>query len=251
VTTSVYTALTALLLAAGIYSSLQAWRAVDAANRAAEAADRQAKAAENSLPRSWLYVDFPKRTDAVSGACAPPSNSEMAFSPFKCIEKIDHDDERSYLVKFSFAVHNYGTIPATINTIRIQLFHTVYANSVFSDAATPYTQTGDLLGGVSCAVARAEADDTTLGAVVVSNGSVISPSYVAHIPPYQTPGESFGFFPNWIWVIVNYQDPLGSGRETGYLTKITPFVITNVQDNKYTYNEGHPKYAGHYACSEW
>jgi hypothetical protein len=81
-TAIVYTILTAILLGAGIYSALQAWRAVDAANRSAQAAadsigaaNRAAKAAtrqaeiaedtEHRQLRAYLYAGFSALTNLI------------------------------------------------------------------------------------------------------------------------------------------------------------------------------------------
>ena len=88
-------------------------------------AHRQADAAEKNIPRSWLYVEFPKESPRPEQAgCAPPIYP--AFPPFQCIETVMNADGSigSYVATIAFKIRNYGHIPAQIGSASVQLLTT-------------------------------------------------------------------------------------------------------------------------------
>src|SRR6516225_40664 len=98
-----YTVVTALLLAAGIYSTIQAWRAVDAANRSAEAAKDSVTAANRAADAAAAQTRIAEDTEkhqlrAYAYAKPPPQGVQNVVAGGKVLAVI--------------AVRNSGQTPA-------------------------------------------------------------------------------------------------------------------------------------------
>jgi hypothetical protein len=227
----------------------------EASWKTANEARRQADAAEKNIPRAWLFIEFPDKKEQTDRAnelgrvpCAPAEHVELAFVPFGCITKYDHDDgTRSYNVTIIFSVHNYGQIPAIIESTEAYLFVIADPNRFSTFSPTPFDVQGHLANAVSCT--KAGGLDDLSGTTVVSNGSVKLPPSTYFVLYNQRSAESFGFFRKWVWIIVKYRDPYGGSRETGYMAKVEWSGVSGVTDKRYTYNDNPQAAAPPATCS--
>jgi hypothetical protein len=134
-------------------------------------------------------------------------------------------------------VHNYGGIPATIETVSAKIYTT--DPSVFR-GSFPLAGQGRPAPGV----VEIEADGLgdLSGETIPSGGAAPQSDTVATLPKFtiydqKTVGEGFGFFPKWLRITVAYRDPYGAGRETGYMVRVDTFHINPVRDQKYSYEK--------------
>lgn len=202
--------------------------------------ERQAAAAEENIPRSWLYVEFPTdlRTDLTPSHCAPPSHTETAFPPFSCIGKIDQPDgTRSYRISFAFTVHNYGSIPATIETVSAKIYTT---DSIIFPGSIPLDEHGIPAPGVTQTAAQGleGLSGRTIpgdGAIPQSDTGVALPTFT--ILGQKANGPDFGFFSKWLRITVDYRDPHGTSRKTQLTVKVDRFSINPVTDQKYSFEQ--------------
>jgi hypothetical protein len=217
--------------------------AINEATRAANEAARLATAAEKNIPRAWLYISFPKTVPALpqtvpgqnAGDFVPcnQGSGEFSFSPFPCIERLDHPNRtRSYRIYVSFSIDNQGKIPATIESAEAHLF--TFDPNVFGFNDLPFDKFGRLLRGIS--VYDAVGLDEMSGITIRSDSSANSPkmAYFLILSQIDT-GEHFMFFDKWIDIVIRYRDPYGSDRQSGYMAKVGSAGIRTVADDSYTY----------------
>jgi hypothetical protein len=214
-------------------ATIEAHNTTIEAHRQADQAQREADNAEKSIPRSWLYVELPKPfpTTQRTAECGE-DNTDIPFSPFTCIRTTTGaDKKRHFNINFTFTLHNYGAVPATIISVEAVLLQ---HNPNFPVTGAPLDPVGTPKKGVS--FARAANMEDIFGVTIGSNGTIDAPirSYFFIERDYPET-EQFGFFPKWVLVHVKYGDPYGADRETSYLAETQLGGFHAVQDKNYTY----------------
>jgi hypothetical protein len=133
-----------------------------------EQARRQADAAEKNIPRSWLYVEIPQKTDMPSDQSCFAEG--IPVSPFTCTRKLPPlDGKRRFWASFTFSIHNYGRIPATIKSVSAVLY------LVNSESEPNFAF--DAAGAVVPAVSVTDASGTKFfsGKIISSETSLVPP----------------------------------------------------------------------------
>lgn len=167
---------------------------------------------QTGLPRSWMYVTFPRGS----------------IPRFNYINNVGVG-LRSWKFDLPMAVHNYGSAPAVIESVSAELF---VSSPYAGFQASPF----DKSGLVNKNILYRDVDNLDeFSSVIVSVGEEFKPAFEPDVLFAQQP-ESWPpeMGPDWLRVTVRYSDPYGKARETGLLEEIIPNHII-VNDARYTY----------------
>lgn len=182
--------------------------AIASTNRLVSAAKQQAIAASRSVPRAWLYVQFPH-----------------FISP---IVQIYKGGAIGFSINIPFGVHNYGRTPGTIDDISAWM---MVPNTIGTEINSPNDPTKP--HGFLRADGSAFLKVNMIGETIPIDGdsSAAAPFSFRSQPNMM----SIDIIPKSVLIVVQYRSPNGIVGKTSFYGKLVGAGMTSINDPEYTY----------------